>query len=177
MMMYGVGITPPIDVDAHTPLLSRAIDWCYDQRLTLRHCFCVLPLTTCFFILSLFYVLRLAYYIMPTDVSYTFVHKCLFLIMRFQFSIMHFSNLTYKVCKQFLLWSKACDRRWCVCVYIYGWCDAQPVHHHHVVQNGILGVCFLFVISVCFAFLGYFHVWCKKHVLPLACIFSNDFLC
>ena len=110
MMMYGVGITPPIDVDAHTPLLSRAIDWCYDQRLTLRHCFCVLPLTTCFFILSLFYVLRLAYYIMPTDVSYTFVHKCLFLIMRFQFSIMHFSNLTYKVCKQFLLWSKACDR-------------------------------------------------------------------
>ena len=43
---------------------------------------------------------------------------------------------------------------------------------------GVIFILYLYLFYThCFQFLGYFYIWCKKHVLPLACIFWNDFLC
>ena len=65
-----------------------------------------------------------------------------------------------------------------------GWCGSPSVYHHLVVWICILGVYFVRGVSVvvlqCNApFLLFelhaFFVLCKKHVLPLGCIFFNWF--
>ena len=145
MMMYGEGPPPPTDSKHHHTHTTAGL-WLGSWRTTfITSLFCVLPLTTHLYVFGSFYVLRPVYCVMPTGLTCVFVHKHLISVMCFSVSVMHFSHSVYKFCYKLSPASKASS---CVCVVVFtvggGWL-ALPVHHHLVVQNGILGLYFVFV--------------------------------
>ena len=104
--------------------------------------FCLLPLATANNGSGLLYGLRLAFCIIPTALLFVFVNRFVISMPWVGFLIRHFTSSTLYFCRQ--PWPRStAPRVVCVCGGCYQVWGAPPVHHHHVMHIGILGLCFV----------------------------------
>ena len=159
-MMYGGAThTPNSMVHTHTTIPS-----CHRPTSLLAtnitSSFCVLPLTTNNKGFGSFCGLRLALSVIPTGLRYAFVNRFLISMFHFTVSVKHFTCLAIKFCHQ--QWRRSMTAGYGgVCVYhAIGCVCGPPVHHHLVVQNGILGICFVFsFLFLVFLYKGLFSIF------------------
>ena len=184
MMMYGVHTTHTCSTctphDHRCDEQSQSWPWLTTYITSL---FFVLPLTTTFKVSNCSYGLRLSSFDMPTDLFSVLVVPFLTFVVYFAVSVKHIQCLSINSCFVTLAMIETVRHSGDRVVYRYYrcvWC-APP----HIIILWCKMVFWAFGLyfgttsgfGARFLILGYFHVWCKKHVLPLACIFSNDFLC